>query len=154
MATTAYTSAYTGEQIDAAIGAINDADKNYFAVNGGIDLNPSSSNPVNLATLLTTGSYYCNTNTAAAYVSDKPTTNSRGFRIWVTNALQYGTNYIRQRYQEYNSLDVYERYTVNGGSSWAANWTKVQGTSVAVHSGSTAPSSSLGSDGDIYVQTS
>lgn len=125
-----------------------------FAIDGGIDLAPSSSNPVNLGTLVAPGSYYCSSNSAADYVSDKPTANSRGFRIWVTNALQNGTNYKRQRYQEYNSLDVYERYTTNGGSSWATSWTKVQGAMVTVYSGSSAPSSSTGSDGDIYIQTS
>ena len=125
-----------------------------FVISGGIDLDPSSTNLVNLNSLVTPGSYYCATNAATAYVSNLPTNNSKGFRIWVTNALQYGTNYIRQRYQEYNSLDVYERYTTNGGTSWATSWTKVQGAMVTVYSGSSAPSSSTGVDGDIYIQTS
>lgn len=99
----------------------------YIVGGQSIDLGASSTNPVDLNTLTTPGAYH-QLNTGVDKVTNKPSgAGSRGFRIEVIPALGLGTTYIRQRYQEYNSIDLYERVTANGGSSWSPGWTKVQG---------------------------
>ena len=90
------------------------------------DLGASSTSVVDLDELITPGAYITN-NTGATYVNNKPSGVSRGFRVDVIPSMT-GGSYVRQRLQEYNSLTMYERVTVNGGTSWSPNWTIVQGS--------------------------
>lgn len=174
MANTAYQSSYTGAEIDAAVGAVaNKAEKattlsgygitdaytkdelvhKYYGIGDSVDLALTSSNTINLNSFITLGTYHNGYDARSTYCSNRPTTNNRGFKLYVMSCLGSGTTYVRQRYQERDTSTVYERYTENSGSTWT-DWVKVQGAMVSVYSGSSAPSSSTGSDGDIYIQTS
>lgn len=125
----------------------------YYAIYGGSNLNLSSTNTVDLNTLIASGSYFNAYSANAQYCTNRPTTNSASFRVYLIASIGNNANIMRQRYQEYNSVVVYERYTSDGGSTWSS-WAKVQGAMVTVYSGTSAPSSSTGSNGDIYIQTS
>lgn len=171
---TGFTSIYTSTEIDAAVTAVSDkadkattlagygitdaynkadTNKNFYAIYGGSDLALSSTNTVNLNSLIDYGSYYNGLNARAQYCTNRPTSNNVAFRVYVSNPLGIGSVYRRQIYQEFDSEDVYQRTTTDSGATWTS-WTKVQGAIVTVYSGSSAPISSTGSDGDIYIQTS
>ena len=95
----------------------------FWAITGGTNLNPSSSNQVDLNTKTSTGSYYCSMSASAAYVSNKPTTTNAAFRVWVTTST--GTGYLRQFFQYYNSSAIYERHsTSDSGATWVS-WTTI-----------------------------
>lgn len=106
-------------------GVLDDADGRYYALYGGTNLNPSSSNTVDLDNLTSAGSYYCSGNTAANYVTNKPVGNL-AFRIWVSAPNGTSLTYVRQRFQAYNQVAIYERVsTSDSGISWG-NWYTVQ----------------------------
>lgn len=97
----------------------------YYALYGGTNLNPSSSNIVDLDNLTSVGSYYCSGNTASSYVTNKPVGNL-AFRIWVSAPNGTSLTYVRQRFQAYNQVAIYERVsTSDSGISWG-NWYAVQ----------------------------
>ncbi|MBE6289183.1 MAG: hypothetical protein E7100_02960 [Bacteroidaceae bacterium] len=104
-------------------GILDDANSRYYALSGGTDLEPSSSNTFSLDTKTAVGNYYCSTNTASQYVTEKPSNSTNhAFRLWVSTPT--GTsNYRRQRFQYYDQPTIYERYYT--GSSWG-NWILVQ----------------------------
>ena len=168
-----YQSSYTGAEIDAAVAAVSgkadkattiagygitdaytmtDSNSRYYQLAGATNLAATSSNPVDLNSVINTGNYSSNTS-GASHVSNKPKSANRAFRLIVGMTTQADQNYKRQRFQYYNEVDVYERNTSDGGANWSS-WEKVQGAIVTVYTGSTAPSSSTGNDGDIYIQTS
>lgn len=168
-----YQSSHTGAEIDAAVDAVSgkadkattldgyginnaytktDSDSRYYQISGATNLAASSSNPVDLNSVINTGNY-SSTTSGASYVSNKPVSSNKAFRLIVGMTTQGDANYKRQRFQYYNEVNVYERFTSDGGTNWSS-WEKVQGAMVTVYTGSTAPSSSTGSNGDIYIQTS
>ncbi len=133
-----------------------ESDGRYYALQGGTALTGTSSSHYDLNTLTTPGNYYCASNTTAGYIDNKPSndTISIGFRIWVSIPRGTDTSSIRQRFQFYNLVGIYERIKVS--SSWGS-WYLVQDDLTYkpnIYTGSSAPSSSTGSNGDIYIQTS
>lgn len=132
-----------------------ESDGRYYALYGGTAISGTSSSHYDLNNLTTPGSYHCASNTTAGYIDNKPAndTISTGFRIWVSSPRGTQTSSIRQRFQFYNLVGIYERiYT----SSWGS-WYLVQDDLTYkpnIYTGSSAPSSSTGSNGDIYIQTS
>lgn len=138
-----------------------ESDKNYWTLQGGTNLNPSSTNTVNLNTITEYGNYYCMYGTSYAnYVTNKPDDSiSLAFTLKVYNPAGSRENYIAQCFQFYSQAELYTRYSTNGGSTWNS-WRAVQRdfTNLTqlknIYTGSSAPSSSTGSDGDIYIQTS
>lgn len=202
MANSAYQSSYTGAQIDAAVGAVaGKADSattlagygitdaytkteslaGFLGIGAGTNLELSSSNTVDLNTFTTIGTYYNGYSNRAQYCTNRPTTNDAAFKVFVMSSLGSSTTNVRQRYQEYNKVAAYERYSTDGGSTWSS-WMRCQANldtilptvstsdngkvlevvsgvwaaaaPVKIYSGSSAPSSGTGSDGDIYIQTS
>jgi hypothetical protein len=55
---------------------------NFFALTGQIEIEATSSSTKDLDTYTTPGSYFCY-NRGHAYVSNAPTTATKGFRLWV-----------------------------------------------------------------------
>lgn len=111
-------------------GVLDDADGRYYALYGGTNLNPSSSNAVNLNNLLSVGSYYCASDVDAEYVSNKPITNNLAFRVWVSATIGTSGNYLRQRFQFRSQMAIFERVVGIGSgtvqpSDWG-NWYLVQ----------------------------
>lgn len=101
-----------------------------YALYGGTNLNPSSSNAVDLNNLLSVGSYFCASDAAAEYVSNKPITNKLAFRVWVSATIGTSGNYLRQRFQSRSQVAVFERVVGIGSgtvqpSDWG-NWYLVQ----------------------------
>lgn len=125
MANTAYQSSHTGAQIDAAVDAATQIYDNFYALYGGKDLGASSSNQIDLNNVTDTGSWYCQTNDASQYVAHKPTSTNHAFRLWVSAPTGTSNPYRAQRYQLFDSKSVYERLTIDGGSSWG-DWVMVQ----------------------------
>lgn len=95
-----------------------------YALYGGTNLSPSESNVVDLNTITDYGSYYCATIASASYVQNQPT-GATAFRLWVSCPLGTSSDYIRQRYQGYAQIQVFERYSNNGGSTWST-WYRCQ----------------------------
>lgn len=111
-------------------GVLDDADGRYYALYGGTNLNPSSSNSVNLNNLLSVGSYYCASDVDAEYVSNKPITSNLAFRVWVSATIGTNGNYLRQRFQSRSQVAIFERVVGIGSgtvqpSDWG-NWYLVQ----------------------------
>ena len=96
-----------------------------YALYGGTDLAPTSTNTINLNDLRSTGSYYVSTNTSSQYVTNKPDdTQDYVFRVWVSAPC--GTSgYRRQRFQYLTQMAIYERFYSTDTSTWG-NWYKVQ----------------------------
>lgn len=146
------TNAYTKTEIDS----------NFYALNGGTNLNPSSSNTVDLNLLDAPNSYYTSSTSGITYISNLPINQYNTFRIWVSATGSDGVS-RRQRLQFTETNEVWERYSTayvsqSGGSyyDWS-NWKLVQdnlSNKPNIYTGSSAPSSSTGSNGDIYIQTS
>lgn len=101
------------------------ADSCYYSLNGGTDVAATSSSTKNLNTYTIVGSYYLNQSSNAQYVSNKPTTTNKAFRMWVTASTGTSSAYKRQRFRYYDDFNVYERYSINSGSSWTT-WRTVQ----------------------------
>lgn len=99
-----------------------ESDGKYYALYGGTNLNPSSTNAVDLDNLTTPGSYYCASDAASQYVSNKPSSVNGAFRVWVSCPNGADT-YLRQRCQGYSSYNVYERFY--NRTSWSG-WNLVQ----------------------------
>ena len=140
-----YQSSHTGAEIDAAVDAVSgkadkattlagygitnaytktDSDSRYYQISGATNLSASSSNPVDLNSVINTGNY-SSTTSGASYVSNKPVSSNKAFRLIVGMTTQGDANYKRQRFQYYNEVSVYERYTSDGGTNWSS-WEKVQ----------------------------
>lgn len=96
-----------------------------YALYGGTDIGATSSSTKDLNTYTTVGSYYLNLSVNAQYVSNKPSATNAAFRLWVTASTGTSDNYRRQRFQYYNAVGAYERYTNDNGSSWSS-WYAVQ----------------------------
>ena len=96
-----------------------------YALYGGTDIDATSSSTKDLNTYTTVGSYYLNLSVNAQYVSNKPSATNAAFRLWVTASTGTSDNYRRQRFQYYNAVGAYERYTNDNGSSWSS-WYAVQ----------------------------
>lgn len=108
-----------------AAARIPDLSGNYYALYGGTDLNPTSSNTINLNDVRSTGSYYVSTNTPSQYVTNKPDdTQNYAFRVWVS-APGGISGYRRQRFQYLTQMTIYERFYSSDTSSWG-DWYKVQ----------------------------
>lgn len=99
-----------------------ESDGKYYALYGGTNLNPSSTNAVDLNSITTAGSYYCASDAASEYVSNKPSSVNGAFRVWVSCPNGADT-YLRQRCQGYSSYNVYERFY--NRTSWSG-WNLVQ----------------------------
>lgn len=97
----------------------------FYHLTGGINLNASETNLVNIDTLNTIGDYYCPRNAHVQYISTLPSKITKGFRLRVGN-FWTDTRYVYQRIQQYSDTAVYERYssasTLNYGE-----WYQVQG---------------------------
>ena len=97
-----------------------------YALYGGTDLAPTSTNTINLNDVKSTGSYYVSVNTSSQYVTNKPDdTHNYAFRVWVS-APGGTSNYRRQRFQYLTEMTIYERFYKTDTSSWGS-WYKVQG---------------------------
>lgn len=103
----------------------DDSDGRYMRITGYTNIGASSENIVDLNTITTYG-VYRHSDGNQQYVTNKPSGCTRVFRLVVERSAYASNSYIRQRYQEYNSSVVYERYSTNTGSSWSS-WVKVQG---------------------------
>ena len=102
-----------------------ESDGRYYAIYGGTNLNPSSTNPVNIDTLIEHGNYYCSNSSNAQYVSTLPDGfGNRAFRLHV-GSFWTGTRYIYQRIQGFSRTNVYERYSSASTTSWS-DWHLVQ----------------------------
>lgn len=133
-----YQSTHTGAQIDTAVdavsgkadkattlsgyGVLDDANGRYYALNGGTALTATSSSHYDLNSLTKAGSYYCSSNTTAAYFDNMPSSTENAFRIWVSLPTGSGSH-RRQRFQYYSLPTIYERYY--NGSDWGG-WQIVQ----------------------------
>lgn len=97
-------------------------DDKTFVLQGGTLLYPNASSKIDLNTITTYGNYYCNSNAAAAYFSNKPQNNAGAFILKVYNSLGYDSNnnYIRQDFKEYNTNRYWTRWTSNKGSTWSS----------------------------------
>jgi len=119
--------ASTNEQIN--ISHLSDAcDGSYLRISRYTSLGASSTNPIDLNNITTVGTYVQGADAATQYVSNKPTTNNYTFRLIVEYTRSYSTynNWLRQRYQEYNSPVVYERRSNINGSFANSTWYRVQ----------------------------
>ena len=76
-----------------------------------------------LNNLTDVGCYGIVNNANAAYFDDRPVTGSTAFRVDVSYTRK-SSDYIKQRYQQSGSKNIYERYSTNGGTSWG-DWTLV-----------------------------
>ena len=116
---------YKGGSNYAILDSSNHGDYAY-ALYGGTDLAPTSTNTINLNELRSTGSYYVSTNTPSQYVTNKPDdTQNHAFRVWVS-APGGTSGYRRQRFQYLTEMTIYERFYKTDTSSWGS-WYKVQG---------------------------
>ena len=103
----------------------DESDGRYYAIYGGTNLNPSSTNPVNIDTLIEHGNYYCSNSSNMQYISTLPDGfGNRAFRLHV-GSFWTGTKYIYQRIQGFSRTKVYERYSSASTTSWS-DWYLVQ----------------------------
>ena len=107
-------------------GVLDDANDRYYALYGGTPLHATSSSHYDLDTLIDVGSYYCTANVIAQYFDNKPTNDNYAFRVWVSAPTSTSSSYVRQRFQYYNRMTIYERVSASdSGISWG-DWYLVQ----------------------------
>lgn len=105
------TSAGDADTLDGMQGSL------YKRLKGAENLGASADNLVDLNA--TTGfNTYSSTNSASAYISNKPYTNNRGFQMEVMCQLGSIANYVRQMLYEYGSNNIYTRYSSDSGTNW------------------------------------
>ena len=106
-----------------AAARIPDLSGRYYALYGGTALTGTSSSHYDLNNLLTVGSYYCSSNTTAGYIDNKPISNKLAFRIWVTATTGFASSiYLRQRFQAFTQVAIYERTAVNDDGLTSNDW--------------------------------
>ena len=94
-----------------------------YALYGGTAITGTSSSHYDLNNLLTVGSYYCAGSATAAYIDHKPISDNLAFRIWVTATTGTASgNYLRQRFQAYTRLTVYERVAYKDSGLTSSDW--------------------------------
>lgn len=117
--------ASTNEQIN--ISHLSDAcDGSYLKISRYTFLGASSTNLIDLNDITTVGTYAQYNDATAQYVSNKPITSNYSFRL-IVERTRNTDNYLRQRFQAYNSHVVYERRSNNSGSFAGSTWQRVQG---------------------------
>lgn len=182
MATTAYQSAYTGMQIDDAIGAVQtaafvgDDDGTGGVVDSSASLadltDTNISSPTNGQALLynTTTSKWVNGNVSGGggdvnvieivKVNGSALTpdSNKAVNVSVPTALSALSDDSTHRTVTDTEKSTWNNKVSNVQADWSASSGLAQilnkPSFVTVYSGSTAPSSSTGSNGDIYIQTS
>ena len=97
----------------------------FHSLYGGSNLSASDTNNVDLNTLTSANSYYQPATANVIYVTNKPSSVTSAFRLYVSNPTGTSSTYLRQRIQQFNSIDIYERISTNSGSTWT-DWTLVQ----------------------------
>ena len=97
----------------------------FYHLTGGINLNASETNLVNIDTLNTIGDYYCPADAKVQYISTLPSEITKAFRLRVGNFFT-GTRYVYQRIQQYSNTAIYERYSSASTLSYG-EWYQVQG---------------------------
>lgn len=125
-------------------------------------INATSEAPVDLNDYKNPGTYVNSDLNTYQYVSNLPSdftsvhmiSSKPTFRLYVFK--EYASNYFRQRIQNTRAryCNAWER--IYNGSSWES-WYPVQDDLTYkpnIYTGSSAPSSGTGSNGDIYIQTS
>ena len=121
------TDTLTGLEIDGVGYAIQGGIGNAWLNAGGTNLNPSSTNPVDLNDLTTAGTYYCNDASLCVYVSHRPATgrsSNQKFTIVVQQIGSSGPSNLRQIYYEAGSVPRMYYRSKNGSSG---SWTDWQG---------------------------
>ena len=98
----------------------------FMRISSYTDIGATAENNVSLNTITTYGVYKNgSTPKASTYVTNRPVTTEEPFRLTVERSTYASYPYIRQRYQQYNSAHVYERYSNDTGATWS-NWVLVQ----------------------------
>ena len=116
------TGTLTGLEIDGVGYAIQGGSGNAWLNEGGTNLNPSSTNPVDLNDLTTAGTYYCGDASVAQYVSNKPTNDDKRFTVVVQNIGGNGNSNIRQIYYQADYVPRMYYRSKNGTSAAWNTW--------------------------------